>query len=90
MLIAASSAPPQSGQALAQEVASRQTQGSAGVMGRLDVNRSANITFGADAAGTGSSVPSRLTMGDGPATDRPHIDRSRDITFGHDATSSGP
>jgi hypothetical protein len=66
--------------------------GSSGVMDKshIHIDRSRNITFGADATGkaVGSADVTKLSMGSAGVMDKQHthIDRSRNVTFGADAS----
>jgi hypothetical protein len=69
--------------------------GSAGVMdnNHTHIDRSRNVTFGADAAGKSQgSQPTKLSLGSTGVMDKNHvvIDRSRNVTFGADATRPLP
>jgi hypothetical protein len=67
---------------------SRMSMGSAGIMERLPVDTSKNITFGADSSGTGSSEVSKLSMGSAGVMERLPVSNAKDIDFGAKASKS--
>ena len=67
---------------------SKLSMGSAGIMERLPVDTSKNITFGAEKSGPGSSDVSKLSMGSAGVMERLPVSNSKDIDFGAKATKS--
>jgi hypothetical protein len=67
---------------------SRLSMGSAGVMERLPVDTSKNITFGAEKSGTGTGDVSKLSMGSAGVMERLPVSSSKDIDFGAKASKS--
>jgi len=68
---------------------SRLSMGSAGVMERLPVDMSKNITFGAEQSGTGAGGEvSKMSMGSAGVMERMPISNSKDIDFGAKASKN--
>lgn len=67
---------------------SKLSMGSAGIMERLPVDTSKNITFGAEKAGTGTGDVSKLSMGSAGVMERLPVSSAKDIDFGAKSSKS--